>query len=110
MHFVKPIDMPKVHLPDPKFNIPSDIDILIGAQLYESLRTGRNIKYGNLYLTRTVFGYAVSGSVTGQNDPFPIENHIQASDDSLQKFWDLEEIPNSNQVRWAKEDYDRALR
>ena len=42
--FDRPIDLPKLPLADSKFNIPSEIDILIGAELYESLQTGKTIK------------------------------------------------------------------
>ena len=41
--FEKPVDVPKVKLADPNFNQPAEIDMIIGAQLYESLRNGKTI-------------------------------------------------------------------
>ena len=100
----RPIDLPKLPLADSKFNIPSEIDILIGAELYESLRTGKTIKHGDLHFTSTAFGYVVSGPIKTKSKGSPIVNHIMTQDDCLQTFWETEEIPFSPENTWTKEE------
>ena len=41
MKFDKPINLPKLRLTDPNFNIPSDILVIIGAELYKSHGSGK---------------------------------------------------------------------
>ena len=102
--FAKPVNIPHITLADPDFNISSKIDLLIGAQLYEALRTGETIQRDNLYFTNTVFGYVVSGASPNNNDNVPIVNHIMSQDDCLQKFWETEEIPTSKESNWSVEE------
>ena len=104
VEFDRPIDLPKLPLADSKFNIPSEIDILIGAELYESLRTGKTIKHGDLLFTSTAFGYVVSGPIKTKSKGSPIVNHIMTQDDCLQNFWETEEIPFSPENTWTKEE------
>ena len=92
--FQKPSDLPKVKLADPNFNQSAEIDMLLGAELYESLRRGKTVEHAGLHLVETVFGYIVTG-VVKTNDvsrPSPIVNHIIHEDNHLQKFWETEEI------------------
>ena len=104
VEFDRPINLLKLPLADSKFNIPSEIDILIGAELYESLRTGKTIKHGDLHFTSTVFGYVVSGPIKTKSKGSPIVNHIMTQDDCLQKIWETEEIPFSPENTWTKEE------
>ena len=103
VEFDRPIDLPQLPLADFNFNVPSEIDILIGAELYESLRTGKTIKHGD-HFTSTVFGYVVSGPIKTKSKESPIVNHIMTQDDCLQKFWETEEIPFSPENTWTKEE------
>ena len=76
--FQKPMNLPKVKLADPSFNQSAEIDMLLGAQLYESLRQGKTVEHAGLHLVETVFGYVATG-VIKTNDivqPSPIVNHI----------------------------------
>ena len=61
--FRKPSDLPKVKLADPNFHQSAEIDMLLGAQLYESLRQGNAIKHAGLHLVDTVFGYVITGVI-----------------------------------------------
>ena len=92
--FRKPSDLPKVKLADPNFHQSAEIDMLLGAQLYESLRQGTTIEHAGFHLVDTVFGYVITG-VIKTNDVLqasPIVNHIMHQDNHLQKFWEIEEI------------------
>ena len=104
--FDKPINFPELSLADSNFNVPSDIDILIGAELYESFRTGKTIKRGDLHFTSTAFGYVVSGPIITKSNGSPIRNHIMTQDDCLQKFCEKEEIPFSPENTWTKEEQE----
>ena len=92
--FQKPMDLPKVKLADPSFNQSAEIDMLLGAQLYESLRRGKTVEHAGLHLVETVFGYVATGVTKTNNivQPSPIVNHIMHQDKHLQKFWETEEI------------------
>ena len=53
---------PNVKLADQNFNIPAEIDLLIGAELfYELLQSGRRTRPGYPVLQETVLGWTVSG-------------------------------------------------
>jgi len=52
-----------VQLADETFNLPGDIDLLIGADLfYEMLRSGRRTRPGHPVLQETVLGWTLSGT------------------------------------------------
>ena len=93
--FTKPLNLPNITLADPNFNIESDIDIIIGAEFYESLRRPGREVIGNMFLTNTVFGYVISGSTASKGQTFPSVSHMMATDDSLTKFWEIEEVPQT---------------
>jgi len=88
-------------LADPKFNVPGEVDILLGAQLFfEIMRTG-HMKLGphSLHLNKTVFGWIVSGSLNP--DPVALNlvqvslhTHVLSISEQLQQFWQIEEVTN----------------
>ena len=52
-----------IQLADETFNLPGDIDLLIGADLfYEMLRSGRRTRPGHPVLQETVLGWTLSGT------------------------------------------------
>lgn len=99
-----------VTLADPNFNIPSEIDMLLSAQLYRELIKPDIVDLGkNLpILQNTHLGYVVSGSVPNKvlsksnlknsNVSFFIQgsSELDNSNDDLNqllpKFWQLEEV------------------
>ncbi len=80
---------------DPEWNISRKIDVLLGADAYHSVVTGKNASFGSLSLIGTFFGFAVLG-------PIPVafschittcSSQIASITDSLTRFWEIEEIP-----------------
>ncbi|XP_037816477.1 uncharacterized protein LOC119606893 [Lucilia sericata] len=99
-HTFKPpknIDLPNLNYADPKFYESSEIDLLLGGDLYPLiLRDG--VQYGifeSLVAQETIFGWIVTGP-TPSNDSsrFSITNYMTkvSIDDQLKKFWELEEV------------------
>ncbi|XP_057659301.1 uncharacterized protein LOC130895773 [Diorhabda carinulata] len=100
-------------LANPEFNIPSEIHILVGADLYYKLLTPGIIDLGKKLpsLQNTSLGWIIAGtipnsasfnSVNIQNNDsvFTSCNHISISNkdlsSSLSKFWEQEEIPSKS--------------
>ena len=82
-----------LRLADPTFNEPSQIDIILGANLYESLRLPGVERNGEAVFTNTVFGYVASGTVADNQVSHVAVNFIQAHDNELKRFWEIEEVP-----------------
>lgn len=103
--FVDPegLNIPKQQarsLADPNFNMPGDIDLLIGAQLFYTIVGQGHISLGhNLpHLINSVFGWIVSGSLISDSQAVTcmaqvslhLNNH---SDQLIARFWEQEELP-----------------
>ncbi|XP_058456473.1 uncharacterized protein LOC131433883 [Malaya genurostris] len=88
---------PAIELADPTFNVPADIDMIIGAEVfYDVLKKGR-MKLGvNLpMLAETVFGWVVSGPVKtskqiGQKRICQMNITHEDVNRTLSRFWELE--------------------
>ncbi len=48
---------------------------------------------GEIVFTNTVFGYVASGTVSDGTLSCSVVNTIQAHDDDLKRFWEIEEVP-----------------
>jgi hypothetical protein len=83
-----------VVLADKNFNIPSGIDLLLGAEFFLELFHGATIQLGqNLpMLKKSVFGWVISGRVK------PIQSFVSVNSDDcqlnqiLRNFWELESV------------------
>ncbi|GFU02260.1 DUF1758 domain-containing protein [Trichonephila clavipes] len=96
------LDMPnEIKLADYKFNIPSKIDVLLGAKIFYELLRPDQIYCGDsrLRLQNTVFGYVVSGSVDEARDNNIHCGLIRDSDLNtiLRSFGELESIGVKNE-------------
>lgn len=89
---------PNINLADPDFNVPNEIDLLIGASLFWDLLTDGRIRLGKNSpgLQNTHLGWVISGTI-----PIPtLKSHcnlaktISIEDEQLKKFWELEECTN----------------
>ena len=83
-----------LNLADPSFNIPSKVDVLLGADVVEEILLENKIKDNGLYLRNSIFGWVVSGSVATL-DAHCITTHLAVSSEAdtrklLSKFWKLE--------------------
>ncbi|XP_065074715.1 uncharacterized protein LOC135698599 [Ochlerotatus camptorhynchus] len=87
---------PNVVLADPKFFVPSSIDILLGMELYYDLLLDGFAKLGpeKPILQNTVFGWVASDKIgSGQCDSTPKVAHVcsdQSLDSLITRFWEVE--------------------
>ena len=89
-------------LADPEFGMPSRIDVLLGVDVFvEAMRHGRwKGPPGSPTGLETMFGWVLCGN-TEQDilHPSSVTTYhtlVEAGDDILQKFWEIEEPPTKN--------------
>ncbi|XP_058816930.1 uncharacterized protein LOC131680228 [Topomyia yanbarensis] len=91
-------NLPKLSLADPRFHIPSDIDMVVGGETYHELHPGskRSLGEGLPLLIETVFGWTVSGKIAIDHPTVPRVCHLttvdRSSEQALQKFQELEAV------------------
>ncbi|GFX24041.1 integrase catalytic domain-containing protein [Trichonephila clavipes] len=84
-------------LADENFNIPGNIDLLLGAEIfYEILLPGQtNLLNTKLIFQNTVFGYIASGSipVSSENKPHCglIKDNVDL-EETMRRFWEIENV------------------
>lgn len=94
-HLVIPKD---IHLADPTFHVPGDIDLLLGASIfYDLLQTGRYRSNKNEpSFQQTRLGWVLTGSITTNHTRSSQEITTMCSfnelSNQLKKFWELEAI------------------
>lgn len=90
------LNIPKsLELADPSFCHPSEIDVLLGADVYWELLDSQQINLGKNRptLQKSKLGWIVSGP-TGQTRISTTRSHFcQEIKDTIAKFWELEDIP-----------------
>lgn len=111
---LKHIDVSRLNLPrnitlaDPTFNQPAPIDVLIGADIFWSLVRPERIVLGQdlPVMCSTKLGWVLAGpmSARSRSSDLSVNSFLQCShlsirerddslNDSLTKFWELEQIP-----------------
>lgn len=87
-------------LADSDFDVPADIDILIGAELFHDIYDGQRIKLGPGLPTalHSVFGWILTGTLESDVDiPPPNTSSLLAAtrtlDEQVKRFWEVEEAP-----------------
>ncbi|XP_060801079.1 uncharacterized protein LOC132901910 [Amyelois transitella] len=80
-------------LADLTWNIPGDIHLILGAQLFPYIYLGDRVESGTSAppAVLTTFGYVLMGDVPKTSSVPPFTGFTL--NDVLQKFWELEEIP-----------------
>lgn len=106
-----PVNVAQLNLPDtiqladPKFYQPSEIDILIGVDLFFNIISAHQMRLGTgmPILHDSKLGWIVAGPLDGCNyiKPNKISNRVHCNftkqiRDDLARFWMLEEIQSSN--------------
>ena len=91
-----------LNLADSSFNIPSKVDVLLGADVVEEILLENKIKDNGLYLRDSILGWVVSGPVA-TSDAHCITTHLAISseadtDQLLSKFWELESFPEQKHL------------
>lgn len=97
-----------VCLADPTFNISSEIDILIGADLFWDILNDDRIRLVNgPYLQSSKFGWLLSGPIhTGYLASNQVQcNFTQTLDDQLKRFWEVENVPQLGSVLTKDEKF-----
>ncbi|XP_055542933.1 uncharacterized protein LOC129728512 [Wyeomyia smithii] len=96
------LNIPKgVQLADPTFFRPSNIDMLIGAAMFFDLIKAdyRTIGANLPVLRDSHLGWLVAGTIhsdtTADDCQYSQVASIQTLNDSMQKFWQLEEVPTT---------------
>lgn len=88
-----------IKLADPSFHKTSNIDMLLGADIFWKILCVGQIKTGagQPYLQKTQFGWIISGSITINNDSslYQVSCQLVTSkqlDFHVKRFWEIEEI------------------
>lgn len=103
-------------LADSNFNIPAEIDMLLGCEVFFELLCVGQIKLGkNLpILQKTLLGWIVSGQVPcgqgkiGKSD-VALSNCFftqETLDKNLEKFWLIEEVSSSSRAKMSTEEIE----
>lgn len=110
-----------IELADPTFDTPSPIDMLLGADIYYKILSGHMLQINDqsLTLVGTHFGYVLSGLIPPNallkdqnirdshvNNCLLLQGQIDEPklDHLLEKFWLLEDIPNSVNTKLSPDD------
>ncbi|XP_037827511.1 uncharacterized protein LOC119615570 [Lucilia sericata] len=94
---IENIKLPKLNYADPDFFKSSEVDILLGGDLYPSIICNgvKHGIFGSLVAQETIFGWVVTGPTTSsQNQKKITLSHLTkvSIDEQLSKFWELEEV------------------
>lgn len=91
-------ELPNLEYADPEFYKSSQIDMLLGGNLYPTiLRSG--VKHGiigSLVAQETIFGWIVTGPTSSKDSSLitSVAHFTKVSiEEQLAKFWELEEVP-----------------
>ncbi len=88
-------------LADPDFARPAAVDILLGVEAYNAVVTGEIVHVNGLTLTKTSFGWVISGALSddlsdcGSKELKCMLSKVDVRLD-IQKFWEVEEAPGLN--------------
>ena len=97
-----------VKLVDPNFNIPSRIDLLLGADIYDHIVLEAKIQQDSVFLRETIFGWIVSGCIADCQRLNRVRTfHVVVDDFDLSIFWQLEEAKISKTFRREEIAYEK---
>nr|CAI5818943.1 unnamed protein product [Callosobruchus analis] len=109
-----------IKLSDSQFNVPSEIDVLLGATIFYNI-----LKFGTHSLgpyqptlQNTVFGWTLSGMLNSNEcrnraqktvscHAVTISNDDQILQNQLEKFWQVEECPTTNSLTPDEKECER---
>lgn len=101
-------------LADSEFSVSSDIDMLLGCEIFFDLLCVGQIKLGKSYptLQKTLLGWIVAGSMPLSHKSFNnhqvlVSNYFTSDLKlELEKFWEIEEEPSSSSMSMSKDQLD----
>lgn len=86
-------------LADNMYQVPGDIDILVGAEIFPHLLLPHKVHCESASATphalETVLGYVIVGSAPVKLDTYSTASYccsVESLESAVQKFWDLEEV------------------
>ncbi|XP_028164774.1 uncharacterized protein LOC114355925 [Ostrinia furnacalis] len=96
-HFIENCNMEYLNdlpLADLTWNVPGNIDLVLGAQLFPYIYLGNRVDSGSQAppALSTAFGYVLMGGSQGVNNMATSFSAL-ALDEMVHKFWQLEELP-----------------
>lgn len=99
-----------VQLADPNFFCPSNVDLLLGAEIFFDLMSPNQIKLDSdkPVLQQPKLGWIVAGRLYTDNRPATRKVHCNFTKeicDQLEKFWSLEELPTSKPTLTADDEF-----
>lgn len=101
-----------IDLADPTFNIPDDINVLLGANVFYSIPIpGKKVLGQHLPLLQiSRFGWIIadnlySNTQTNVSMSNLVINSARSLDDNLQRFWIIEEDENGNFILSKVDEY-----
>ena len=107
---------PELQLADPSFNIPSDIDMLLGCEIFYELMCLGQIKLGKNMpiLQKTLLGWVVAGQVHCGRDCVAKSDAMLSNcffsqgslNKDIEKFWLLEEVLLNPRSLMTKEEIE----
>ena len=104
--------LPKIPLADPFFHKCSQVDILLGGDVFPSIvMTGQmNNVCGSLLAQETIFGWILTGpfsSATSTSSNTKVAFHCSVSlEEEIFKFWVVEDLPSKNFVSNSDQFYE----
>lgn len=114
--FLNPEDkIPEIYqLADPFYNVPSKIDLILGAEMFFEIFQSRQVPIGEtqLFLKQSQLGWIVCGShcskqsVTKSHCGFGIVDDLSTQ---LRKFWEIESCENLPKMLTPEEAYCEEL-
>nr|CAI5846278.1 unnamed protein product [Callosobruchus analis] len=99
-----------IKLSDSQFNVPSEIDVLLGATIfYNILKFGtRSLGPYQPTLQNTVFGWTLSGMLNSNECRNRAQKTVSChAQNQLEKFWQVEECPTTNSLTPDEKECER---
>nr|CAI5840641.1 unnamed protein product [Callosobruchus analis] len=101
-----------IKLSDSQFNVPSEIDVLLGATIfYNILKFGtRSLGPYQPTLQNTVFGWTLSGMLNSNECRNRAQKTVSCHailQNQLEKFWQVEECPTTNSLTPDEKECER---
>lgn len=106
---------PEFQLADPDFNVPQEIDMLIGNGLFYQILKSHRYKLANHLpeLRDTHHGWVFAGEFQERNRQNPSFVHtitVQDIYDAVEKFWCIEEVPEKHSISSEEEACENHFR
>ena len=98
---------PNINLSDKSYTKSSNIDIILGVDIYERVIGNERIEVSKgLFARKTVFGWTICGS-TSTGTKRKVNSFQSTVDFDLKQFWELEETPTAPKLSKEEEECEK---